>query len=121
MDFFVNGLLLLSFYLFFNVFILFVNYKVRILLRRTLLIREALLLLNRLVSNAAYSITALRVLTTSRDMASLTIDIANRLSRKDQRHGQSDSMTRQMRESEIVSLARVFKKRVYTYLGNSIP
>lgn len=106
---------------FFNVFILFVNYKVRILLCRTLLIREALLLLNRLVSNAAYSITALRVLTTSRDMASLTIDIANRLSRKDQRHGQSDSMTRQMRESEIVSLARVFKKRVYTYLGNSIP
>ncbi|XP_062146640.1 protein SENSITIVE TO UV 2 isoform X4 [Alnus glutinosa] len=88
---------------------------------RTLLIREALILLNRLVSNAAYSITALRVLTNSRDMASLTIDIANRLSRKGQRHWQSDSMTRQMRESEIVNLARVFKKRVYTYLGNSIP
>jgi hypothetical protein len=54
-------------------------------------------------------------------MASLTIDIANRLSRKDQKHWQSDSMTRQMRESEIVNLARVFKKRVYSYLGNSIP
>lgn len=126
MDFFlVNGCCYcpFSFFLcsFYPVFILIVNYNVRILLCRTLLIREALILLNRLVSNAAYSITALRVLTNSRDMASLTIDIANRLSRKDLRHGQSDNMTRQMRESEIVNLARVFKKRVYTYLGNSIP
>nr|POF19838.1 hypothetical protein CFP56_49911 [Quercus suber] len=43
---------------------------------RTLLIREALILLNRLVSNPAYSVTVLWVLTNSRDMASLTIDIA---------------------------------------------
>lgn len=87
---------------------------------RTLLFREVLILLNRLVSNPAYSVSALRVLTNSRDMASLTIYIANRLSRKDQRLGQPDSMIRQMRESEIVNLAQVFKKRVFTYLGDSI-
>ncbi|KAB1216339.1 hypothetical protein CJ030_MR4G026753 [Morella rubra] len=74
----------------------------------------------RFVSNPAYSVSGLRVLTNSRDMASLTIYIANRLSRKDQRHGQPDSMIRQMRESEIVNLAQVFKKRVFTYLGDSI-
>jgi hypothetical protein len=87
---------------------------------RTLLIREVLILLNRLVSNPAYSVTVLRVLTNSRDMASLTIDIANRLSSKYERHGQSDCITRQMRESEIVNLARVFRKRVFTYLGENI-
>ncbi|KAG2680416.1 hypothetical protein I3760_11G098000 [Carya illinoinensis] len=87
---------------------------------RTLLIREVLILLNRIVSHPTYSITALRALTNSRDIASLSIDIANRLSRKDQRHGQSDVQTRQMRESEIVNLARVFKRRVFTYLGDSV-
>ncbi|XP_030947184.1 uncharacterized protein LOC115971412 isoform X2 [Quercus lobata] len=87
---------------------------------RTLLIREALILLNRLVSNPAYSVTVLWVLTNSRDMASLTIDIATRLSWEYQRHGHSDCITRQMRESEIVNLARVFRKRVFTYLGHNI-
>ena len=53
-------------------------------------------------------------------MASLTIDIANRLSSKYERHGQSDCITRRMRESEIVNLARVFRKRVFTYLGENI-
>ncbi|KAF5477847.1 hypothetical protein F2P56_004459 [Juglans regia] len=87
---------------------------------RTLLIREVLILLNRIVSHPTYSITALRALTNSRDIASLSIDIANRLSRKDQRHGQTDILTRQMRESEIVNLARVFKRRVFTYLGDNV-
>ena len=91
-----------------------------VLLCRTLLIREALILLNRLVSNPAYSVTVLWVLTNSRDMASLTIDIATRLSWEYQRHGHSDCITRQMRESEIVNLARVFRKRVFTYLGHNI-
>lgn len=87
---------------------------------RTLLIREALILLNRLVSNPQYSTPVLRVLTNSRDVACLTVDIANRLSCKGKWFWQSDSMTRQMRESEIVDLARVFKKRVFTFLGESI-
>lgn len=87
---------------------------------RTLLIRETLILLNRLVSNPQYSTSVLRVLTNSRDVASLTIDIASRLSRKGKWLWQSDTMTRQIRESEIVDLARVFRKRVFTFLGDNI-
>ncbi|KAL5798539.1 hypothetical protein ACOSQ2_003359 [Xanthoceras sorbifolium] len=95
------------------------NVNADILRARTLLIREALILLNRLVSNPAYAAIVLQVLTSSRDMASLTIDVANRLSRKDQRMRKSDSTTRQMRESEVVDLGRVFRRRVFTYLGDS--
>ncbi|XP_065626304.1 protein SENSITIVE TO UV 2 isoform X3 [Quercus suber] len=97
-----------------------VNLMEHFLKIRTLLIREALILLNRLVSNPAYSVTVLWVLTNSRDMASLTIDIATRLSWEYQKHGHSDCITRLMRESEIVNLARVFRKRVFTYLGHNI-
>ncbi|MFS8002702.1 hypothetical protein Hanom_Chr13g01205171 [Helianthus anomalus] len=86
---------------------------------RTLLIREALILLNRLVSNSQYSAPVLRLLTNRRDMAILTVDIASRLSRKNKWLRQSDTMTRQMRESEIVDLARIFKKRVFTFLGDA--
>lgn len=84
---------------------------------RTLLIREVLILLNRLVSNPVHSATVLSLLTNSRDMVSLTVDVANRLSRKEQKLGQSDNLTKQMRESEIVELGRIFKRRVSTYLG----
>jgi hypothetical protein len=86
---------------------------------RTLLIREALILLNRLVSNPGYSAIALRVLTARRDMAILTIDIANRLSQEDQRHRQSD-VQGHVKESEIVELGQVFKKRVFAYLGDKM-
>ncbi|KAI7725283.1 hypothetical protein M8C21_031724 [Ambrosia artemisiifolia] len=86
---------------------------------RTLLIREALILLNRLVSNSQYSTPVLQILTNRRDMAILTIDVASRLSRKSKWLWQSDAMTRQMRESEIVDLARMFKKRVFTFLGDA--
>ncbi|XVF52072.1 hypothetical protein PTKIN_Ptkin04bG0235500 [Pterospermum kingtungense] len=84
---------------------------------RTLLIREVLILLNRHVSNPAHSSVVLRLLTNTRHMVSLTLDVANRLSRKEPKLGQSDSTTKQMRESEIVDLGRTFKRRVYTYLG----
>ncbi|CAK9153030.1 unnamed protein product [Ilex paraguariensis] len=75
---------------------------------RTLLIREALILLNRLASNPQYSTPVFRKLTNSRDVASLTLDVANRLSRKGKWLWQSDKLTRQIRESEIVDLARSF-------------
>ncbi|RXH96956.1 hypothetical protein DVH24_035624 [Malus domestica] len=94
--------------------------QAQIFKERTLLLREALILLNRLVSNPAYSATVLGLLTNSRDMASLTVDVANRLSRKDHIYEKFDGMTRQMRESEIVDLARAFKKRVFIYLGDNI-
>ncbi|KAE8657222.1 putative Nbs-lrr resistance protein [Hibiscus syriacus] len=84
---------------------------------RALLIREVLILLNRLVSNPVQSATVLRLLTNSRDMVSLTIDVANRLSRKEPKLRLSGSITKQMRESEIVDLGRMFKRRVSTYLG----
>ncbi|XP_074330967.1 protein SENSITIVE TO UV 2 [Apium graveolens] len=86
---------------------------------RTLLIREALIFLNRLVSNAQYSAPVLQVLTNSRDMAFLTIDIANRLSRKGKWLWQSDTVIRNMRESEIASLAQIFKRKVFKFLGYS--
>ncbi|KAL6348509.1 hypothetical protein AAG906_009969 [Vitis piasezkii] len=82
--------------------------------------KESTDFLNRLVSNPSYSTAVLRVLTSSRDVASLTIDIANRLSRVGQGHWQSDNAARQMRESEIVDLARVFRKRVFSYLGDKL-
>ncbi|CAK7356040.1 unnamed protein product [Dovyalis caffra] len=86
---------------------------------RTLLIREALILLNRLVSNSGYSAIVLRVLTGRRDMASLTIDVASRLSQEDLRLRQSDVSGR-VNESEIVELGQIFKKRVFAYLGDKI-
>ncbi|XP_024169936.1 protein SENSITIVE TO UV 2 isoform X1 [Rosa chinensis] len=83
---------------------------------RTLLVREALILLNRLASNPSYSATVLHVLTNSRDMASLAIDVASRLSRKDQIYEKFECRP----ESDVGDLARVFKKRVFTYLGDNI-
>ncbi|KAI9125034.1 hypothetical protein K1719_003650 [Acacia pycnantha] len=85
---------------------------------RTFLMREILILLNRLVSSPSYSATVLRVLTSTRDMASLTIDVANRLSKKLKTLNGDDSMVNHTRETEIVDLGRVFKKRVFTYLGD---
>ncbi|KAF8028257.1 hypothetical protein BT93_E0999 [Corymbia citriodora subsp. variegata] len=89
-----------------------------IMKERSLLMREALIFLNRLVSNPAYSAASLQMLTNSRDMASLTINVANRMSQR--RIMQLDSMHRQMRESEVVELGRAFKRRVYAYLGDHV-
>ncbi|KAG6788578.1 hypothetical protein POTOM_004649 [Populus tomentosa] len=86
---------------------------------RTLLIREALILLNRLVSNSGYSAIVLRILTARRDMATLTIDIASRLSQEDQSLRPSD-VNGHVKESEIVELGQAFKKRVFAYLGDKI-
>ncbi|XP_028226966.1 uncharacterized protein LOC114408015 isoform X3 [Glycine soja] len=55
-----------------------------------------------------------------RDMAGLTIDVASRLSRKEKKTEQQDSMVKHIRETEIVDLARLFKKRVFTYLGDDL-
>ncbi|XP_065879776.1 protein SENSITIVE TO UV 2 [Euphorbia lathyris] len=87
---------------------------------RRLLMREALILLNRIVSNQRYSAIVLRILTGSRDMACMSIDIVSRLSREDQvRRRSSDSITMQMRD-EIINLAKLLKRRVFTYLGDKI-
>ncbi|XP_071721426.1 protein SENSITIVE TO UV 2 [Rutidosis leptorrhynchoides] len=85
---------------------------------RTLLIREVLSLLNKLASSSQYSTSVLRILT-NRDMACLTVDIATRLSQKSKWFLQPDTVTRQMRESEIMDLAQNFKKRVFNFLGDA--
>ncbi|KAL9242640.1 hypothetical protein vseg_016623 [Gypsophila vaccaria] len=83
---------------------------------RTLLMREVLILLNRLVSHPASATSVLRVLTSSRDIVSLAIDAATRLSKKSHTLQNSDAMTKHMRESEVVDWASVFKKRIVTFL-----
>nr|XP_043622049.1 protein SENSITIVE TO UV 2 [Erigeron canadensis] len=86
---------------------------------RTLLIREALILLNRLASHSQYSIPVLRVLTNPSGMACLAVDIAHRVSRQDKWQLQSDTKTKQTRESEVVDLARRFKKTLFTFLEDT--
>lgn len=88
---------------------------------RTLLMREILIFLNRVVSHPQYSIPVLQALRSSRDVASLTVNIANRLSQKRKCLFQGDTITKQIREFEITELARVFKRRVFTFMGDGIP
>ncbi|XP_019252896.1 PREDICTED: uncharacterized protein LOC109231707 isoform X2 [Nicotiana attenuata] len=86
---------------------------------RTLLMREVLILLNRLVSHPKYSSHVLRALTNSREKATLTVDVTSRVSGKRKFLWQDVSMTRQIRESEIIDLAQVLRRRVFTFLGGS--
>lgn len=81
--------------------------------------REILILLNRLVSGPSSSSTILRELTKSRDMASLTVDAATRLSRRRNLLGQPQNNVQRMRDSEITDLARIFKRRVFAFLGDN--
>ncbi|CAI0473001.1 unnamed protein product [Linum tenue] len=88
-----------------------------------MLIREALILLNRLVSNPGSSAIVLRVLTGSRDMASLTIEVASRLSSKEHTPIPGYYCSRptwQPMESEVMELAQKFKRRVFAYLGSMV-
>lgn len=87
---------------------------------RISLIREALILLNRLASSPAYSRVTLAVLT-SNATARLTIDVANRMSRKSRSQQKHDGTKKLQVEDEIVDLARLFKARVFTFLGESNP
>lgn len=74
--------------------------------------------MNRLASSPAYSRVTLTVLT-SNTTARLTVDVVNRMSRKSQsQRGHDDTKKLQM-EDEIVDLARLFKARVFTFLGES--
>ncbi|CAA0812065.1 protein dimerizations [Striga hermonthica] len=85
-----------------------------------LLIREALIFLNRLVSHPDYSVPVLQALTDTRELASTTVDIANILTHNSNMLWKDINSKKHVRESEITDLARVFKKRVFTFLGDSI-
>jgi hypothetical protein len=47
-------------------------------------------------------------------MASWTLDVAIRLSQKGNENEQQDGLVKQIRKTEIIDLARIFKKRVLT-------
>ncbi|XP_020571806.1 uncharacterized protein LOC110018734 isoform X2 [Phalaenopsis equestris] len=80
-------------------------------------IREALILLNRLSSHPTYSERTLRVLLTgSKVTASLTIDVANRLSRRIQAFRKHFG-TKTHVLTETNDLARLFRLKVFTFLG----
>lgn len=82
---------------------------------RCSLMREALILLNRLASNPIYSKVTLAVLT-NEATAGLTIDVANRMSRKSQTYWNLDTITKLPVEDEIIDLAGILKTRVFTFL-----
>lgn len=84
---------------------------------RISLMREALILLNRLASNPTYSRTTLGVLTGSTSTARLTIDVANRIPRRIQSCWKHNGTRRTQMEAEIEDLARLFKARVFAFLG----
>ncbi|KAK9120485.1 hypothetical protein Syun_018102 [Stephania yunnanensis] len=86
---------------------------------RTSMIREALILLNRLISSPIYSAAALGALTSSRDMTSLTLDVANTVSRLGRKWKCNQAKNRKI-NSDIDDLARVFRSRVFTFLGAAI-
>ncbi|XP_010261612.1 PREDICTED: uncharacterized protein LOC104600391 [Nelumbo nucifera] len=90
---------------------------------RTLFVREALILLNRLASSPAYSAAVLGALTSSRDVTSLTINVVNRKSRQSwgfQKYDVDGTKKKVQVEAEIADLARVFKSRVFNYMGDNI-
>ncbi|MQL97303.1 hypothetical protein Taro_029992 [Colocasia esculenta] len=86
---------------------------------RTALIREALILLNRLASHTVYSKPTLRVLTQNATMAILTVDVANRICQKMNNYLKHDSTKKSQMEAEIVDLARLFRTRILSYLGEN--
>ncbi|XP_020247837.1 uncharacterized protein LOC109825393 [Asparagus officinalis] len=80
--------------------------------------RESLILLNRLSSNPSYSNATLEVLT-RKATATLTINVSNRMSRKSQSHWKRHATNKMQLEEELVDLARMFKARVFTFLGQN--
>ncbi|CAN6247332.1 unnamed protein product [Urochloa humidicola] len=74
-----------------------------LLKQRCLLMREALILLNRLASHTNFSKPTLELLTSSKLCATLTIDVANRL-----------PQTRMT--NDLAELAQKFRSRLYAFL-----
>ncbi|CAA6669599.1 unnamed protein product [Spirodela intermedia] len=81
------------------------------------LIREALILLNRLSSNNAYSKPTLGVLTQSTAMATMTMDVVTRMCHEMNGCPAHDSTKKPPMEAEIADLARLFRTRVLSFLG----
>lgn len=84
---------------------------------RISLIREVLILLNRLASHPAYSDASLRVLTCRMPTSSLTIDVANRLPRRIKVLSKLHETKKSQVSAEIHDLAQLFRSRVFSFLG----
>lgn len=83
---------------------------------RYLLMREVLILLNRLASHANFSKPTLEVLTSSKLCATLTIDVANQLPQRSKyplRH--LGEINIQM-ANDLAELAQKFRTRVHSFL-----
>lgn len=84
---------------------------------RTLLLREALILLNRLSSHPMYSRPTLEALTGNKT-SSLTIDVVNRLSQRNRVLSEYYDNAKMIQlEAETMDLAQLFRSRVFTFLG----
>ncbi|KAH7659052.1 hypothetical protein IHE45_16G007300 [Dioscorea alata] len=95
-----------------------VNFEDLDLHKLSSLMREALILLNRLASHLALSKFTLEALTCSNTVASLTVDVVTRLCRKSGRNAGAGRITNFAHtDAEIVELARLFRNRVFAFLG----
>lgn len=92
------------------------NGEHELLKERYLLMREVLILLNRLASHANFSKPTLEVLTSSKLCATLTIDVANQLPQRSKyplRH--LGEINIQM-ANDLAELAQKFRTRVHSFL-----
>uniref|UniRef100_A0A0E0CEV8 Uncharacterized protein n=1 Tax=Oryza meridionalis TaxID=40149 RepID=A0A0E0CEV8_9ORYZ len=92
------------------------NGEHELLKERYLLMREVLILLNRLASHANFSKPTLEVLTSSKLCATLTIDVANQLPQRSKyplRH--LGEINTQM-ANDLAELAQKFRTRVHSFL-----
>uniref|UniRef100_A0A287TEU8 Uncharacterized protein n=2 Tax=Hordeum vulgare subsp. vulgare TaxID=112509 RepID=A0A287TEU8_HORVV len=83
---------------------------------RYLLLRETLILLNRLASHAMFSKPTLEVLMGSKRCAGLTIDIANRLPQRSKYPLRQLSEINPQMANGLAELAQKFRSRVYGFL-----
>lgn len=91
----------------------FVNERISVM-------REALILLNRLASNASYSKFISVILTRNTTYIRLTIDVASKISRRSRGSRNYDSSNKlHILESETIDLANSFRTRVLS-LGESV-
>ncbi|KAJ4733492.1 protein dimerization [Rhynchospora pubera] len=91
---------------------------------RNSVMREALIILNRLASNPIYSKSTLEALIRSKSCASLTIDIVNWIPRMGRNRPHRDNTQTELEiaelkqmELDIADLARIFSSRLLSYLG----
>uniref|UniRef100_A0A0D9VBQ5 Uncharacterized protein n=1 Tax=Leersia perrieri TaxID=77586 RepID=A0A0D9VBQ5_9ORYZ len=87
-----------------------------LLKERYFLMREVLILLNRLVSHANFSKPTLEVLTSSKLCATLTIDIANRLPQRSKYPLRELGEINIQMANDLAELAQKFRTRIHSFL-----